>query len=432
MATRNRSGQPEGPVVHVFGRVEENLDQAVPLAGIGILQKIPHPLRWRQGAGEVETDPPQELFIAGQLRGQDVQAAQLGEDELVDGVAPGDLRVVPDGIGDHGHARAGRLTGRPHHHHRFPRLHPRHQAPLGNLRHRTVIGGIEDLVGEVFPAPVGKAPHHDELRPSSGVKGDRLGQDLKAPDAGGGPFVLLAVVRPLPDPVENGQVVPGARRELRSAPVREGQGGLGQQQALLGFLQVNPRFPLPGRLGREHLVDPALHDPLVVLPGVKGVGRQLEPALAFHAAVAVVGVAAFLGQDSADLAAEAEGTGFIGGRHTNLGAGPQPLDHTRQGRRSPGHCRHFALPVEAGHRGVRNGKIGLRRQIALQAVGIAAQQHNSLGCPGPPQADLLGDQAQREGSRVGLGGGGGRAEEYPRQHKDRQSGRKGAQSPEGV
>ena len=142
----------------------------------------------------------------------------------------------------------------------------------------------------------------------------------------------------------------------------------------------------------------------------------------------VVGVAAFLGQDAADLAAETEGTGFIGGRHMNLGDGPQPLDRSRQGRRSPGHCRHFPLSVEASHRGVRNGKIGLGRQIALQAVGIAAQQQESLGGPGPPQAGLLGDQAQREGSLLGLAGGGGGAEEHGRQQPSRQDCRKGASS----
>ena len=57
-------GKAEGPVVHEFGRVQQPLDQMLPLERIPVGQEFAHALGGRQGPREVQTDPPQEGGVA--------------------------------------------------------------------------------------------------------------------------------------------------------------------------------------------------------------------------------------------------------------------------------------------------------------------------------------------------------------------------------
>ncbi len=94
MGDPEQIGQAEGPVVDVLRRVEEGGDQAVPLARIRTFQKFPDPPGRGQGSRQIQADPPQELLVAGEFRGQDAEAAQLSPDLLVDEVPRGLLRKL--------------------------------------------------------------------------------------------------------------------------------------------------------------------------------------------------------------------------------------------------------------------------------------------------------------------------------------------------
>ena len=133
-----------------------------------------------------------------------------------------------------------------------------------------------------------------------------------------------------------------------------------------------------GLLGREDLVNPPLDDPGVILARIDGVQREFEALLALDAAVAIGGVAAALGEDSADVSGEAEGRRFL--RSLDADAGPgHLLSHFGfqvafpvRSRRDPPRL------VERCEPRVGKGEMALAGNIAFQAVGKRPQDHEPL------------------------------------------------------
>ena len=65
------------------------------LAGIGVLDKRPHLVRGRQAANRVDGDAAQEFRVAGKVRRNDVEIAQLREDFVVDVISFRQRWILP-------------------------------------------------------------------------------------------------------------------------------------------------------------------------------------------------------------------------------------------------------------------------------------------------------------------------------------------------
>jgi hypothetical protein len=89
--------------------------------------------------------------------------------------------------------------------------------------------------------------------------------------------------------------------------VRGDHGGLQQEEAFLRICEVDTGDAFAFDLCGEDLVAAAFGDPLVIVSGVEGVRGEFEAALAFDAAMAGGGVAAALGEDAENFAAEGDG-----------------------------------------------------------------------------------------------------------------------------
>ena len=57
-------GEAEGPVVDILGRVQQPLDQTLPLPRIPVCQEFTHAAGGRQGPRQVQAHPPQESGVA--------------------------------------------------------------------------------------------------------------------------------------------------------------------------------------------------------------------------------------------------------------------------------------------------------------------------------------------------------------------------------
>ena len=147
-------GQAEGPVVHELGRVEQHLDQLLPLLGIGIGQKLPHSTGGRDASGEVEADPAEELGIAGARGGKDVELSELGEDLVVDEVGAGQLRIVGNPLGHHADPGLHFVTGAANQDVGLAGIESPHQALPVQFGHLLLLGFEAHPVGIVFPSAV--------------------------------------------------------------------------------------------------------------------------------------------------------------------------------------------------------------------------------------------------------------------------------------
>src|SRR6185436_8507749 len=94
-------GKSESPVIHVFGRIQKSLNELVPLVRILARQEFAHSSRRRQGPGHIQTDSPEKFCVARDLRGNNFESAQLGENMLVYQIPLHDTGIVPDGVRDH-------------------------------------------------------------------------------------------------------------------------------------------------------------------------------------------------------------------------------------------------------------------------------------------------------------------------------------------
>src|SRR5262249_8252677 len=124
-------------------------------------------------------------------------------------------------------------------------------------------------------------------------------------------------------PAQDLLIIRGVLGKALAATVADGRGRLEQEQALFRFFPVDARLAGSRLLGGEDLVNPALDDPGVIVARVQSVERELEGLLALDAAVAMRGIAATLGKDSANVAGETERVRFPGSFDSDASAGPQ-------------------------------------------------------------------------------------------------------------
>src|SRR2546425_12548453 len=121
-------------------------------------------------------------------------------------------------------------------------------------------------------------------------------------------FLVFGAVRAaVADPGQDCLVVLGRFGKTHPAAMRDGHGRLLQNQALLGVLEIDARILDAGGLLSQDLEHTAFHDPLVVVLGMDSVGGQLESSLTFDSAMTPGWVAAAAGEDTDDIAREAEG-----------------------------------------------------------------------------------------------------------------------------
>ena len=130
--------------------------------------------------------------------------------------------------------------------------------------------------------------------------------DFDSHKANAFPLRLLSERRPPPNPVDDRFVVGGVDTEPLSAAMTDTHGRFQQQLAMLGLLEIDARVFRALRFGTEDLVRSPFDDPLVVFPRVQRIGRQLEATLALHAAMAIAGVTAPLGQNRSNVTSKAE------------------------------------------------------------------------------------------------------------------------------
>lgn len=77
---------PHGPAIGEFGRIEQFVNQGVPLFGTRVREKRAN-FVWRgNAAGEIEMDAPEKFFIGSQPRGGNFQTGKLSEDFVVNEV----------------------------------------------------------------------------------------------------------------------------------------------------------------------------------------------------------------------------------------------------------------------------------------------------------------------------------------------------------
>ena len=125
---------------------------------------------------------------------------------------------------------------------------------------------------------------------------------------------LIAVRRPIPDPVEDGYVIVGTDLEALSAGMGHQGGGLQQQQAFFGLFQVDSRIYGSLRLCAEHLITAALHDPVIIFVRNQSVVREFESTPSLDASMAVAVIASALREDLFDAGLEVGGFWGLGCR----------------------------------------------------------------------------------------------------------------------
>ena len=385
---------PEEEKLLELGRIQKDLDDPVALVGVGGSQELADPVGRRQGPGQVQADPPQKLGIAGELRGNDVEFLQLGEDVPVDEVVFRRLGIAGNRIGDHAETDGGSPPRRSNQNAGLAGLVGLDQAPFVDVHHRPVDGLVDDLPGDILPPAVAEVGRDQNLLLALQVHHAFPGIDLQALDLDVLRLTFLSVRSAQLNPLEDPGVLGGVGAESEPAPVGYLESGLLQNQALLRILQIHPWMGRFLHFGREDLELPALHDPLVVVAGIGGVGGELETALSGNGAVAGGVVATLLGQQRPDIAGKAEGTLLLGPSNGD-GAGGFPTRHPGREHQVAVRKRlDAAVGGEPDQSGLGPGKLGLGGEVALQAVREGSHHQELLRGIGPLQPDLGGRQAE--------------------------------------
>ncbi len=385
-------GEAEGPVVHEFGRVQQPLDQFLPLQRIPVGQEFAHALGGRQRTREVQADPPQEGGVAREARWNDVQFSQPVENQVVDEIPSGYLRVVVQRLSNHTAADLNQLPGRPYRHSGLSRLEGPHHARRGDVNDSRIAALVKHLGTQVFTAAVFKEGGHQQSPRSSGLHDRFPRKNLQALDPG--LRRTVPVGSPLANPLQQPPVVGRVPLEALSAPMGQFQHGLQQQSALLRLFQVDPRIEGLGGLGRQHLVDPTLDGPAVVLPGVDSVQGQLEPAPALDAAVALAAVATVAGKDPDHVASEVEGPDFSRASDPNRRCEPLAghIDTQFQlsvtSRRDHTVCGDLRQPL------IRHTEAAVRGDINFQTPAVFGQDQERMRAILPPKAHVRWNQAK--------------------------------------
>src|SRR5262249_17745635 len=202
--------------------------------------------------------------------------------------------------------------------------------------------------------------------------------DLQPGDARCLLATVLAVGRSLLDPFQDLLIIRGPLGKALAPAVADGFGRLEQKETLFGGFPVDARLTGRRLLGREDPVSYALEDPGVIVARIQGVQRELEALLALDAAVAIGGVAAALGEDSANVAGKAEGWRIL--RAFNPDAGRcRLLAHRGFQIEFPVRPRHNSPGLVQGSEfGIGEGETSLAEHIAFETIGKRPQDDESL------------------------------------------------------
>ena len=270
---------------------EQLVDLAGALVGAGVGHEVADFLRRRQRADGVDGNPAQELVVAGEIAGNDVEPLQFGENLMVDVVDFGHFRVMEIRRGfhrrqdAHGHHIAavddddGRVAGP-------QRLD---LAERIDLYHGVVVGAEIAKGRDVFLRPVAEGRLDAELPAQAGL-GKRV---FRRVDGDGSDVAAaLAPFGPLHDPFPQQLVDPGSLGESDLAAVGHLAGRLEKQQAGVRVGAVDaPAFHVAGECK-------------VILFGVVAEQREAQAALALEGAVTRTGIAPHAAQQAHDVPLE--------------------------------------------------------------------------------------------------------------------------------
>ena len=323
----------------------------------------------------------------------------------VDEVVFRHLGIAGQRIGDHAETDGGGPARRSNQDAGLPGLVGLHHAPFVDVHHRPVDGLVDDLLGDILPPAVAEMGRDQNLLLAIQIQYAFPGIDFQALDLDILRLTFLAVRSPCLDPLEDPGVLGRVGAESQPASVGDLEGGLLQNQAFLRILQIHPRMGRLLHLGREDFELPSLHDPLVVVARIGGIGGELETSLSGNGAMAGGVVATLLGQQRPDIPGEAEGTLILGSPNGD-GTGGFPTRHPGREDQVAVRTRlDTAVSGEPDQPGTGAGKFGLRREVAVQAVRELSHHQELLRSIGSQQPDLGGHQAdRRQLGRSSLGG----------------------------
>jgi hypothetical protein len=210
-------GEAERPVIGEFRGGDEGVDEFLAFLGVAEGQEFADAFGGREGAGEVETDAAEELGVGGDVGGEDVDFAELGEDGVVDEIGAGDGGVVGDGGADDADGGAGEEPGGADEDGGFAEAFAFDDAIGGDGSDFAVIGTEEDLIGVVFGVAVGELGGDQEALGAGDGERGHGGIDFEAGEGGCGAFG--AIGRAGFYPVEDGAVVFGILLQFLAAAV---------------------------------------------------------------------------------------------------------------------------------------------------------------------------------------------------------------------
>ena len=175
-----------GPVVHVFGPVQDRIDEPCPPVAARIPEKSAQILPVRQHSERVQVDPSNEGVVVAQRGGRNPQLAELGQHQVVHpivaGRLPEELRAQLAFV-RHRHPGEGHLAGVPDGDRPLAMALRGGQTAVPDL-HDPFVGGTElGLARHVPDAPVREpGPHRDPDHVTRLLQDDLLGMHLDGLD----------------------------------------------------------------------------------------------------------------------------------------------------------------------------------------------------------------------------------------------------------
>ena len=270
---------------------QQLIDLAGPLVGPGVGQEGPVLFGGRQRADGVDGHPPQELAVAGQVRGDHVEPAELGEHLAVDEVDLGGAGVLEPRrqFGGDQHAHRQHIAPIGDDDGCIARLAGLDPAQRGDLDHGIVIGAEVAQGSDVLAGAVGEDRLDDQLADLARFGKGILGRnDLDLLDLA----IPLAPAGSPGDPFTDDLILPAIPAKAGHSFVLDLAGSLEQQQAAVGVGGVEPASLDFAGQGQ------------VILLRVVAEQRQTQTALALEGAVTGAGSTAGSAQDAHDVALE--------------------------------------------------------------------------------------------------------------------------------
>ncbi len=253
------------------------------------------------------------------------------------------------------------------------------QTGLADLDDLGVVRLIVHLVRHVFLTSVGKGGRHPKLLFPTHFH-HRLARRNGKPTNSPCVAVLLTTIRrPVANPLQDRFIVCRVSAQSLTSSMRNLSSGLDQKETFLRLLQIDPGLTPPQRLRSQNLVGSSFDHPLIIILGIKGIGRELEPAPTFDTAVTLLIVTAALGEDPSHIACKAERPRTAAVLDSNLGLVRPAFELG---------CQHH-FPIFKGNDparlcqpscpGVGKPEATLSGEVTLQAIRVKAHQQKSLG-----------------------------------------------------